>query len=146
MDVKKFSQKTKREAEDLLRYGDVLNILSKYGKVVLSGSYKYDLMWEADIDLIVMSDKPKESSYHALNGFIKRGKFQKYQLGDFIKYPFKGRPQGMIVVLVHEYKGRRWEIEIWFQKSLPESNKYYDELLSNISEKQRGAILELKYQ
>ena len=146
MDVIKFSKRTKQEAENLLKYGNVLNVLSKYGKVVLSGSYRYDLMWGPDIDLVVLSDKPKEASYSALRDFIEQRKFRKYQLGDFIKFPYKNRSQGVIVVLIHEFKGRRWEIEIWFRKFLPESNKYFNKLLSKTSGEQRKTILELKHQ
>ncbi len=146
MDVIKFSQKTKQEAEALLKYGNVLDVLSKYGEVAPTGSFKYDLMWGPDIDLFVITDKPHEASKNALKDLIEQGKFQKYQLGDFIKFPLKNRPQGMIVVLVHEFEGRRWEIEIWFQESLPESNKNFDKLLAGISKEQRKTILNLKYQ
>ena len=146
MDVLKFSLKSKEEAEDLLKYGDVLNILLKYGKVIPSGSYRYDLMWGPDIDLVVIADNPEEIAYRALKDFIEKRKFQKYQFGDFIRFPFKNRPQGMIVVLVHEFKGRRWEIEIWFQKSLSEDDKYFNKLLSKISKEQRETILKLKHQ
>jgi hypothetical protein len=146
MDVIKFSQKTKQEAERLLVYGNIVNILSKHGKVVLSGSYRYDLMWGPDIDLIVISDKPKVASYDALKDFIEQRKFQKYQLGDFINFPLKNRPQGVIVVLILEFEGRKWEIEIWFMKSLSEDDRYFKKLLSKVSPKQRKAILELKYQ
>lgn len=146
MDVIKFSQKTKQEAGSLLKYGNILNVLSKYGEVVLSGSYRYDLMWGPDIDIVVLSNKPEEASYKALKDFIEQRNFQKYQLGDFIKFPLEGRPQGMIVVLIHEFKGRKWEIEIWFQKSLSEKDEYFNKLLSTASEEQRKAILELKHQ
>ena len=146
MDVVKFSQKTKQEAEELLAYGNVLDVLKKYGKVVLTGSYKYDLMWGPDVDLVVIAGKPEEASYYALKDFVEQRKFQKYQLGDFIKFPRKGRPQGMIVVLIHEFQGRRWEIEIWFRDSLSENEEYFNNLLSKASAGQRKTILKLKSQ
>jgi hypothetical protein len=146
VDVIKFSQKTKQEAEALLKHGNVLKILSKYGKVVLAGSYRYDLMWGPDVDLVVLSDNPEEASRNTLKDFIEQKNFQKYQLGDFIRFPRKDRPQGMIVVLIHEFKGRKWEIEIWFRKSLSEEDEDLNKLLSNTSAEQRKTILELKYQ
>lgn len=81
MDVIKFSQKTKQEADSLLEYGNVLAVLQKYGKVVVTGSYKYDLMWGPDIDLVVLTNKPEESAFNALKDFIEQRNFQKYQLG-----------------------------------------------------------------
>lgn len=146
MDVIKFSQNTKQEADELLKYGNVLDILSKHGKVILTGSYRYDLMWGPDIDLVVLSDKPEETSPQVLNDFVRQRNFRKYQLGDFLKFPLKNRPQGMIIVLILEFKGRKWEIEIWFQKSLSKDDEYLNKLLTKISEDQKKTILELKFQ
>lgn len=146
MDIHTFSQKTKQEAESLLEQGNVLEVLSKHGKVVLSGSFAHDLMWDADIDLVVVSDTPYEDSYNALKDFVEQRKFQKYQLGDFISFPLKNRTDGIIIVLIHEYNGRRWEIEIWFRTSLPQENIYFDRLLATASKEQKETILELKSQ
>ena len=146
MDVTKFSQKTKLEAEDLLKYGDVIKVLSKYGNLLITGSYKYDLMYGPDIDLVVLTDNPEKSSFGAFFDFIKQRKFQKYQLGDFAKFPRKDRPKNIIVVLIHEYKGRRWEIEIWFKKSISDNDIRFEGLISKATEKQKGVMLELKHQ
>lgn len=146
MDVVAFSRKTKQEADTLLKYGAVLDVLSKYGEVVISGSYKYDLMWGPNIDLVVLSDKPEVASLQAFNDFAKQRNFRKYQLGDFIKFPMEGRPQGFIVVLIHEFEGRKWEIEIWFKESLSDDEKHFEKLLSTASSEQRKSILELKKQ
>jgi hypothetical protein len=146
MDVIEFSQKTKQEAQSLLKQGNVLTVLSKHGRVVLSGAYKHDLMWGPDIDITVTSNDPEKSSVNALLEFIEQRNFQKYQLGDFIKFSREDRPKGMIVVLIQEYKGRKWEIEIWFQKALSESDSYFDKLLTSASEEQRKIILEIKNQ
>lgn len=146
MSVKNFSQKTKQEAENLLKYGNVIKVLSKYGKVVVTGSYKYDLMYGPDIDLVVLSNDPEKSSYQAFLDFIKQRKFQKYQLGDFKKFPIKDRPKSIIVVLIHEYEGRRWEIEIWFKKSLSEKDISFEKFISGATEEQKQKILELKHQ
>lgn len=147
MDVISYSKKTKQEADDLLRYGNVIKVLSKYGKVVITGSYKYDLMYGPDIDLVLLSDNPEKSSYEAFLDFIKQRKFQKYQLGDFSKFPRKDRPKAIIVVLIHEYKGKRWEIEIWFEKKLiSDIDADFEKLILGATEKQRQIILELKQQ
>lgn len=146
MDVVRHSKITKQEADDLLKYGGVIKNLSKYGKVVVTGSYKYDLMYGPDIDLAVLTDNPEKSSYRAFLEFIKQRKFQKYQLGDFSRFPRKSRPKDIIIVLIHEHMGKRWEIEIWFKKSLSEHDKYFEKLISKVTEKQKRAILELKQQ
>jgi hypothetical protein len=48
--------------------------------------------------------------------------------------------------LIHEYKGRRWEIEIWFKKSISEHDIHFEKLISKATEEQRRTILELKHQ
>lgn len=123
-----------------------MSVLSKYGEVVFSGGYKHDLMWGPDIDITVLTNKPEEAASNALKDFIEQRNFRKYQLGDFVKFPFSDRPQGMIVVLIHEFQGRRWEIEIWFQKSLSQDDDHLNKLLATASDEQKKAILELKYQ
>lgn len=146
MNVHNFSQKTKLEAEDLLKQGNVLEVLSKYGEVIETGAYRYDLMWGPDIDITILTSTPEESSKSALLEFIEQRNFQKYQFGDFITFPREDRPEGIIVVLIQEYQGRKWEVEIWFKKTLSESEKNIDTLLTSISDEQRKAILELKHQ
>ena len=133
-----------KEADHLLAYGSVMETLSKYGKVVTAGSYTYDLMYGPDIDLVVVSDDPEKNSYQAFLDFINQRKFQKYQLGDFKKFPRKNRPTDIIVVLIHEHEGRKWEIEIWFKESI-DAEAYLEELLANATDEQRKTILELKH-
>ena len=53
-DILEFSQKTKSDAMALLDQTDLIKILSKFGKVTIGGSYKYDLKWGADIDITVI--------------------------------------------------------------------------------------------
>lgn len=103
-------------------------------------------MYGPDIDLLVLTDRPEETSLNVLNDFIRERNFRKYELGDFVKFPLEGRPKGFIVVLINEYKSRRWEIEIWFKKSLSDDDVYYSKILSAFSEEQRLAILALKHQ
>ena len=146
MNLTHFSQQTKQEADALLLYGNVTEVLSKYGKVVVTGSYKYDLMYDPDIDLVVLCDNPEKNSYQAFLDFINDRKFQKYQLGDFKKFPHKNRPHDIIVVLIHEYKGRRWEIEVWFKESLSDDQANLEKLILQASDEQKRIVLELKKQ
>lgn len=148
MDVLSFSKKTKKEADELLSVGRVKEILSKYGEVQINGSYKYDLMYGPDIDIVVLTENSGEAAENALFDFVKARNFQKYQFGDFNKFPRENRPKSYIVVLIHEHEGRRWEIEIWFAKQKPQGDVdvELDNLLMNASEEQKETILRLKHQ
>ena len=148
MDILSFSKKTKKEADELLSVGKVIEILSKYGEVQINGSYKYDLMYGPDIDVVVLTDNPGEAAEKALFEFVKERNFQKYQFGDFNKFPRKKRPRSYIVVLIHEHEERRWEIEIWFARQKPQGDvdKELDNLLMNVTDEQKETILHLKHQ
>lgn len=148
MDVLSFSKKTKMEADELLSAGNVKKVLDKYGEVEINGSYKYDLMYGPDIDLVVLTENPDEAAENVLIDFVKERNFQKYQFGDFNKFPRKNRPRSYIVVLIQEHEGRRWEIEIWFAKQKPQGDidEELDNLLMNATEEQKKTILQLKHQ
>jgi len=141
-----FSKQTKREADELLKKSGVVKVLSRYGKVVMTGSYKYDLMYGPDIDLVVLTDNPSKAAQDVLMDFVNARNFQKYQFGDFEKHPLDKHPRGYIVVLVHEYRGQRWEIEIWFHRKFLKADIELEDLLSEVSSKQKKIILKLKHQ
>ena len=147
MNILNFSKQTKAEADELLKQGNVMSTLSKYGDVVVDGSYKYDLMYGPDIDLAVVANDPSKAAQTALIDFVSARNFQKYQFGDFRKYPRDRRPRSYILVLIHEYKGRRWEIEIWFYDKLPKNDidAELEDLLLRASSKQKETILNLKH-
>lgn len=147
MEIDKIIQKskhTKLVADKILDSSNLIAILSKFGAAEIIGSYKYDLMYGPDLDIIVETDKPRDSSMNAFNELIKNESFSKYEYGDFVKYPRNDRPKGYIIVLKIEVEGVKWEIEIWF---LTKENRPVNELdksLSNLTEDQRNQILRLK--
>ncbi|HTK03193.1 MAG TPA: hypothetical protein VL401_00285 [Alphaproteobacteria bacterium] len=131
-------------ADKILKDTNLVSTLSKYGEVEITGSYKYDLMVAPDIDIIVTTSDPKESSFAALKDLINQRLFQKYQYGDFVKFPKKNRPNGYIVVLILEIEDIKWEIEIWFLTEKSEKAKEIDYLMENLNEDSRKTILKMK--
>jgi len=141
-----YSQEQKKQARQLLKKGNVINLLSKYGEVEITGSYKYDLMYGPDIDIEVITDDPRKVSFKVLQEFIKARDFQKYEYGDFAKHPRDKRPESFIIVLIQEVDGVKWEIEIWFFKQKDEDKERLEEKLINLTEEQKIKILDLKHQ
>lgn len=142
----RYSQDVRLQAQRLLRDGEVIETLNKYGKAEITGSYKYDLMYGPDIDIEVISDNPREDSLSALSEFLDKRKFQKYEYGDFKKFPRENRPESFIIVLVQEIDGLKWEIEIWFFKEKDKRNEEFEEELMNLGQEQKMKILGLKHQ
>jgi hypothetical protein len=112
----KYSETQRGTATRILSETGLIPFLSKYGKCSVIGSFDLNLMYGPDIDIVVETDNPRDASMSVIKGLIEKREFQKYQYGDFDKFPRTGRPGGFIVVLISEVDGVRWETEIWFME------------------------------
>lgn len=120
VELLEFSNDQKKTASKILDDSDLLKLLSNYGKCTVIGSMYLDLMYGPDIDIVVETDNPRESSIKVLKELVDGRQFQKYQYGDFEKFPREGRPIGFIIVLISEINGIKWETEIWFVVKYPQ--------------------------
>lgn len=79
------------EADKLLDNSQLYPILSKIGNVKITGSYDYDLMLGADIDIYVVVDKnnAKDSALKALNQLINQNYWNGYLYYDFVSHSSK---------------------------------------------------------
>ncbi|HLC38529.1 MAG TPA: hypothetical protein VJJ80_00135 [Patescibacteria group bacterium] len=148
------SEKFKADADKILKESDLINFLSKYGKVKPVGAYHFDIMMRGDIDFHIFMEKvDKEKVIDALNKLIGQGYFQAYMFDDFVKYSrlIKNSndqfPYGYYLGLIVIPKGydKRWKIDIWFiEKDSLSGKKYYQLLKNNLNEENKKLILELK--
>ena len=132
------------EAQKILTQTKILKTLSKFGNVRIGGSFYTDLMFDPDIDISVASANPRKSAREFLQTIVKKRIFQKYQYGDFEKFPRKNRPKAHIVVLILPFNSRQWEIEIWFVKKHNSEQIVLEEKLKNLSAKKKAEIVKLK--
>lgn len=144
MSMVNFSKNTRKEANAILDNTGIINTLSKFGDARVAGSYYTDLMYGPDIDISVAASNPRESAIKFLNQIIKTRSFQKYQYGDFEKFPRNNRPNSHIVVLILPFNDRQWEIEIWFAKEHSESQIELEEKLKRLPHVKKEQIIELK--
>lgn len=144
-DILDFSKKTKTDAVALLNQTNLINILSKFGNVIIGGSFEYDIMWGADIDITVVCQNTRKSSLEALNKVIEAKLAQKYEYGDFVTFKREKRPESYILNLILPFNDRKWEIEIWFFNKESNDQKEVDDLMkSKLNEKNKLAILKMK--
>jgi hypothetical protein len=144
-DILEHSKKTKSDATSLLNQTKLVSILKGFGEVVIGGSYKYDLMWGADIDITVICPDTRKSSIEALNKVIESKLAQKYEYGDFVTFKRDKRPESYILNLIIPFNDRKWEIEIWFFNEIPSTQKEIDDLMSSkLNEENRLTILKMK--
>lgn len=144
-DILDFSKKTRTDAVALLNQTNLINILEKYGDVIVDGSFKYDLMWGPDIDIMVICKDTRKSSFEALNKVIEAKLAQKYEYGDFVTFKREKRPESYILNLILPFNDRKWEIEIWFFNKESNDQKEVDDLMkAKLNEKNKLVILKMK--
>ncbi len=145
MHIELYSKQVKQIASKILDETNVVQNLNEFGEVIICGSYKYDLMWGHDIDIIVRCDDARKASKNALQKLIELRSFQKYEYGDFVKYRRNNRPESYIINLRLPYNGQNWEIETWFFEELPLEQIEIDNLIrEKLNDKNKRTILEMK--
>src|SRR5579863_7558134 len=89
------SRMWQEEADKLLDNSQLYSILSKLGDVRFTGSYDYNVMLGADIDIyvIVPVDSAKRSALKALNQLIEQNYWNGYLFYDFVKHSSANHPR-----------------------------------------------------
>ena len=140
-----YSEKMRCDANALLEMTDLLNHLNEFGEVKVCGGYKYDLMWDPDIDVAVVCDDPQKKSTQALKKLIELRLFQKYEYADFVKHKRENRLDSYLMNLILPFRDQKWEIEVWFFDEYPNRQIEMDKLVAaKLNEKTRKTILGMK--
>lgn len=146
-DVLEHAAATRRTATRILQQSRLIETLEQFGAPQLTGSYALDLMYGPDIDITMVTEHPRETSRRVLDAVLDQGFFQRYEYGDFVRFPHPNRPRGYILVLALTVDGVYWEIEVWFlaEPSLHEA-RLMDFVEGRLTTRTRTTILELKHQ
>jgi len=145
MNIELHSKRVKNTANNLLKKTNLVRLLDEFGEVVVCGSYKYDLMWGNDIDIIVKCNDERKASKDALQKLVESRLFQKYEYGDFVKFKRNNRPNSYIVNLRLPYEGQNWEIETWFFEKIPVEQIDIDNLIrEKLNNQNKKTILMMK--
>lgn len=143
------SKKIREDAQKLLVKNKIIEILSKYGRVELTGSYAYDLMLNnEDIDIYVISkDVSRKKALKIHDELISKTKLLGYMFYDWVSFRDKKFPVGYYVginSLVPGYK-QQWKIDIWLIKEKPKFALKYEKMFSQkIKRGQKFVILNFK--
>lgn len=146
-DVIKISKSLHLDADFLLKKSDLINKLSKYGKVSITGSHNLDLMVDGDIDIFIINkDIDKQKSIVILNDLITDGYFNGYLYFDWTKRKREGFPKGYYIGLKTKFKDIKWKVDIWLIADIYKpAEKLMNFVRTNLNEKNKKKILELKY-
>jgi len=143
----KLSNSLHAEADVLLKKTELVKKLSKYGEVLISGSYDLDLMMDGDIDLFIINKKiNKQKSVDILQDLISQNDFNGYLYFDWTKRKHEGFPKGYYIGLKTNFKERKWKVDIWLVKERYQpTEKLMNFIKSNLNDKNKKIILDLKY-
>ncbi len=136
--------RTHRDATALLRATRLVERLSGYGEVVSLGSYRYDLMYDPDLDFYVVNPSADlDLALDALNAFVRSGEFYAYYFGDWASAPrHPSMPEGTYLGLKKLFRKRKWKVDVWFVRSDRENDREWIE--RSLTPESRLAILRLK--
>ena len=111
MNILQKSQFLKKEADKILSKTNVVKILSKYGRVIMAGSYAYDLLTCRDIDFcLVVKKTTVDLAFRIGTDLSKIKNIDKMHFGK--SYLRGKKSKGMIWSLKIIDKNKVWKIDI----------------------------------
>lgn len=133
------------EAEALLQESGLLDRLSGFGEVVVTGGYCYRLMTNADLDLYVINPGfTREHMKSLLCELIDQAFWRGFVFEDWVRFRHEGFPSGLYLGLKRDYRGRFWKVDIWGLHQQPASAVELAKAMAELTEEQRKAILLIK--
>lgn len=121
----------KTEIDAILNKYSLFELLESYGKVLVTGSYSYDLMAWRDYDLVIeLNDYTTETVYKLVEEIGVRLNPDRLRILNNLNKTETNRPQGVWLGVYIE----NWKIDIWlmnsenFEKEVQNSQKLKERL------------------
>ncbi|HRO65408.1 MAG TPA: hypothetical protein PKU78_04265 [Candidatus Dojkabacteria bacterium] len=121
----------KSEIDAILIKYSLIELLASYGKVLVTGSYSYDLMAWRDYDLVIeLNDYTTENVYKLVEEIGVKLNPDKLRILNNLNKTETNRPQGVWLGVYIE----NWKIDIWlmnsenFKKEVQNSQKLKEKL------------------
>jgi len=131
----------RKHAMELLESTKLIGVLSGYGEVFITGSFRMDMMCWNDIDLYIEDSERVRDNWHELVSSV---------LHCLSPYRFDGfcKEGGMFLGCETGITGEKWNVDIWVRdsESIENSIRYCDEITRRTSERPelKSSILEIK--
>lgn len=143
----RISQAHREAAERLLHDLRLVERWQEYGKVELTGSYRWDLMMGSDIDVYVVNPASDlDLALEILNRFIRQGSFLRFGFIDSVRGKPAGAPttypEGYYLGMAGDFGDREWKIETWLLRVPPPPQEWIPD---HLTEEGRRTILYLKH-
>jgi hypothetical protein len=106
------------EGKRLLEFTGLIELLSKFGEVIVGGSYVYGTMVDRDIDIEVIRPADQinlDVRAQLINALVMLPECITMKMTDRIASPKEGRPKGIWYAPYLLFEGNTWGIDIWLQ-------------------------------
>ncbi len=104
-----------RSATELMHVTRVAELFSQLGQVHFVGSYRLDVMFRPDLDLIVTAATPsREQAVQVTRQLLDTGQFQTVGFADWVTYRKPNVPKGFYWELVTPYANDWWKFDVWY--------------------------------
>lgn len=133
------------EADIVLKDSGLIQMLSPYGTVDVSGSYKTELMVWRDIDIGVTPKLSKDDLWEAAQKILDIPHINQITIQDNSNKENPNVPDGYYLGVKYGSGGNVWKIDIWFADFLAQ-NEYDETVKMRLDEEKRRIILEIKNQ
>ena len=141
------------QAENLLKESKLIEKLSIFGKVKISGSFSYNLMTQPDIDIYVANINVKETFKDILMSIVDDEIFKFGVFQNLLKKTKPNLPYGFYIGLNKKFDDVKFNVDVWVVNDLDEIyNKYPKKEVAlinyleseNVTKQEREVILRLK--
>ncbi|MFA4955310.1 MAG: nucleotidyltransferase domain-containing protein [Patescibacteria group bacterium] len=110
----------KKEASALLKKSELIELLSRFGKIHFTGSYAYNLMLNPDIDIYLETKNPtRETVKKILDALIDQDAWNGYMFYDWKKFRRPQFPKSYYIGLKIDWLEKRWKVDIWLFNQIP---------------------------
>lgn len=144
------SSKWKSDADKLLHDSQLVEQLKKFGKVSFSGSYAYDLMLNADIDMhLVIDNYSRGGAIAILTALIAQNWWNSFTYADWTQDKFRlpqwqWLPKAHYINLKADFAGSRWKVDLWILDKAKYKGDHLAPKMKKVTPEQKAVILLLK--
>lgn len=139
-----YEKSIREEADSILFEGGLHQLISKYGKVGMAGSYPLKMMFKRDLDITLISSELQPPKFFELGGRIAD------HLGSHFLYyhntRIKALPLRPTNALYFGVSFQNWKIDLWVtsEEWWKESEIYMNNILTKLTNEKKLIILEIK--
>ncbi len=146
-DLLKRQRELQKEGKKVLEELKIIEILSKFGKPKIVGSFETGLMVWRDIDIELEKEIDEKEYWETVNTLFYSPKLKYLTLIDFRKSINPNTPKGLYIGIKYWFENKEWKIDVWFMPPRSKDSENLNEWIKDkLNDENRKTILQIKNQ